>query len=216
MAVELKACKDYEVSVEFTGNVSYDTYNELSLGLPRDVGGVLRLRNASQAGNPSFAEAALLQVVTTSPVCDASAILDLGGSKSVIPTPASDFGTFVVPQSTERLCSVGLYVGGTAGSKVTARVYASTGLTRDYLISEGSAVLSQTFLNYVDVPISALLVAGYQWATSDAGRPARVLRGELNRHDSSPRERHVQRPSKVRPGGVGPEVGSQHRPRLHR
>jgi Secretion system C-terminal sorting domain len=163
IAVELKACNDYEVSVGFTGEATYDTYNELSLGLPNDVGGVLRLRNASESGNAAFGEAALIQLVTTPSVCENSAIMDLGGSKGVLPTTPSDFGMYVQPYRTGRLCTVGLNVGGTTGSKVTARVYAASGLGRDYLIAEGSAVISQPFLNYVDVPISALLVAGYQY-----------------------------------------------------
>ncbi|HET6348190.1 MAG TPA: hypothetical protein VFH88_03810, partial [Candidatus Krumholzibacteria bacterium] len=56
--VTLQACHEYEVSVEFTGAATYDTYNELGLNLPRDIGGVIRLRNASENGSPSSAEAA--------------------------------------------------------------------------------------------------------------------------------------------------------------
>jgi hypothetical protein len=50
-----------------------------------------------------------------------------------------------------------------ARTKVSARVYSATGSSRDLLLAEGSAVVSLPYLNYVDVPISARLVAGSEY-----------------------------------------------------
>ena len=163
IAAALEPCHDYEVSVEFTGNVQYDTYNELSLTLPNDVGKVVRLRNASQAGNASAAEAAQIQLVTAVTQCENSSIVDLGGSKSVAGDSSPDTGIYVQPQQTVRLCTVGMNLGAATGTKVTARVYASTVNSRDYLVAEGSAIVSLPYLNYVDVPVSAQLIAGYEY-----------------------------------------------------
>jgi hypothetical protein len=164
LAAALEPCKEYEVSVEFTGLVDYDTYPEASLGLPNDVGGVVRLRNASQGGNAASTDVAQIQLVTAvDQGCGESSIVDLGGSKGVAAQATPDVGIYVQPKQTVRLCTVALNFGAAAGTRVTARVYASSGSSRDYVIAEGSAVVSLPYLNYVEVPISARLIGGSEY-----------------------------------------------------
>jgi hypothetical protein len=181
LAVALEPCMDYEVTVEFTGNVTFDTYSESSVALPRDVGGVVRMRNASGAGNPAATEVAPIQLVTAvSQGCEESTIVDLGGTKGIGMLAPADVGFYVQPKKTLRLCSVALNFGTAPATKVTARVYTATGSSRDLLVAEGSAVVSLPYLNYVDVPISAQLVAGTEYDISVQVQGTTYYEGDLS------------------------------------
>jgi hypothetical protein len=74
-----------------------------------------------------------------------------------------DVGAFVHPLATERVCSAGLRMTAPPGTRVRAKIYTVAGGVRDDLIAEGSAIATSPWYEFLDVPISAQLVAGWDY-----------------------------------------------------
>jgi Secretion system C-terminal sorting domain len=179
----LQACQEYEIAFLFTGPVSFDGWTDASISLPYDVGGVVRVRKGSSAGLPNGVLKPI-EVIATENECQTVTTLYPGGSLNVDYGSNYDIGAYVTPIHTVRLCTLGLKMLTPPGADVRAKIYTANAGTRVSLLAEGHMLSTTPILDFVDVPIDALLLGGseYDFAVEIDG----TVFAELNNSSVTP------------------------------
>jgi hypothetical protein len=156
----LEACKEYDVSIEFSGTATWDWWDE-NLGYePFDVGPI-RVRDGESNGGAGNFALPPMSIIGSTPA--AAEVAELGPDNSPPSTSTNqnqERGIYVQANETVRMCSFGWYANLPAGQTLSARVYAATGTTRGAVVAEGTFVTTGTGYKWHDIPVNATLSEG--------------------------------------------------------
>lgn len=157
----LEACKEYEVVVSYPVPWWYDAFSELHFPHPFDVGGAIRVRDASSAGGDPSTDALSHLVLIRAPQTgtDQTDLVTEPDATGAGP----DLGNHVEALGTRQLCSITVNLFATPGSRVTASVFELSGGVRSRLVGFGSAFCHELAWREVEIPVSAQMVAGKRY-----------------------------------------------------
>jgi len=158
--VSLSACQEYEIEVDYPGNDYWDWWSEADIGMPFDVGGVIRVRDAARQGSPSTTALPYLSVIGTESDCDQQVTIGPGGLALTFPDDNQERGFFARLDRTIGLCSLSWYANLVPPQTLTARVYNAVGTARADLIAEGTIVVTASGTRWHDIPINVTLLEG--------------------------------------------------------
>jgi hypothetical protein len=159
----LEACQEYELTVSFGTANSWDWWFEASLYEPFDIGGAIRVRDGSLAGNAGNSALPYLSVIGNNLNCLDIADLGHPDTPMTVVDDNQTRGAYVTALTTHQICSLGWKADLVVPQTLTARIYEATGTTRGDLIAVGTAEATASGNVFHDIPISALLHNGHDY-----------------------------------------------------
>jgi hypothetical protein len=157
----LQECRDYELVITVPGGDSWEWWVESTPPVAFDIGGAIRVRDASANGNPANFALPHMEVVGAS-IPSPGQVSDFAGT-GVLQTSANsgqERGIFVHMLDTAQLCSFGFEANLVAGQTLTAQIFSATGTTRGSLVATGTYTVPSSGLQWHDVPINFQLLEG--------------------------------------------------------
>jgi len=156
----LQACQDYEITMSVPASAAWEWWDETLLSEPFDIGGVIRVRDATSDNNPANSALPHFELIGESP---SSMVTDLAGPGSP-PNTATQAnqqrGIYVEMLDTAQMSSFGWEADLDAGGLLTARIYEANGTVRGALIATGTYTVPSAGMQWHDVPINVQLLEG--------------------------------------------------------
>ncbi|MFQ5510786.1 MAG: T9SS type A sorting domain-containing protein [Candidatus Krumholzibacteriia bacterium] len=164
----LKACQDYNISFEFGAVNTWRWWSESSLGLPVDVDGAIRVRDAEEAGNPATDRLPYLSLISEAPTStQASFLIPPGLNPPACSDATTERGVYITAARTTTLSWIAWHAdlgSSPLPQELTARVYEATGTTRGPLIATGTAFqVWPQLLFWKTIPIACQLIEGQDY-----------------------------------------------------
>jgi hypothetical protein len=156
----LLECQDYEIVVLVPANAAWEWWNENLLAEPFDVGGAIRVRDASLAGNSGNVALPHIELITDRVGVARSSDLAGPGAPNVAPDDFQERGVFVHMLDTAQLSTFGWEADLVPGQTLVARVYDAVGVVRGAVVAEATLDVTLGGMRWHDVVLNAQLSEG--------------------------------------------------------